>query len=142
MPETAFLGASKKSLSAGASPQTPGGAYSAPSGWIQGALLLRGGDPENYTLLRTGPVVFEFMYRPVLVVVRQTDRNRPVHRKINEIEVEEKAFFAVCLILKVVKLDVMSTFSCTLPRKSRVVNVSQTESRVIQRYGSAKRRRR
>jgi len=49
MPETAFLGAqiAPKSLSAGASPQTPLGELS----WIQGALLLRGGDGRG----RGGP---------------------------------------------------------------------------------------
>ena len=46
MPETAFLGAqiAPKSLSAGASPQTPLGELTAlprPPSWIQGALLLR-----------------------------------------------------------------------------------------------------
>jgi len=46
MPETAFLGAqiAPKSLSDGASPQTPLGELTAsprPSSWIQGALLLR-----------------------------------------------------------------------------------------------------
>jgi len=54
MPETAFLSAqiAPKSLSAGASPQTLLGEITAPlnpaRGWIQGALLLRGGeDPET-----------------------------------------------------------------------------------------------
>ena len=49
MPETAFLGAqiAPKSLSAGASPQTPLGELSS----IQGALLLRGGDGRG----RGGP---------------------------------------------------------------------------------------
>jgi len=61
MLETTFLGAqiAPNSLSAGASPQTPLGELTAlpqtPS-WIQGALLLRGGeDPEKF--LRIGPVV-------------------------------------------------------------------------------------
>jgi len=47
MPETVFLGAqiAPKSLSAGASPQTPLGELTAlpqTTSWIQGALLLRG----------------------------------------------------------------------------------------------------
>jgi len=76
MPETAFLGAqiAPKSLSAGASPQTPLGELTAlpktalgPS-WIQGAILLRGEEgrgkprkilhPEKF--LRIGPAVNTF----------------------------------------------------------------------------------
>ena len=65
MPETAFLGASKNRCPLGLRPRPLGGAYSAPSGWIQGALLLRllllrGGDPKIVhpeIVLRTGPVV-------------------------------------------------------------------------------------
>jgi len=59
VPETAFLGAqiAPKSLSAEASPQTPLGELTAlprPPSWIQGALLLRGGeDPDKF--LRIGP---------------------------------------------------------------------------------------
>ena len=65
MPETAFLGAqiAPKSLSAGASPRPHWESLqrsTRPPSWIQGALLLRGGDgregredPEKF--LRIGP---------------------------------------------------------------------------------------
>ena len=96
MPETAFSGAqiAPKSLSAGASPQTPlhGGAYSAPPrlpSWIQGALLLRllllrGGEgrggpqkivhPEKF--LRIGPVVG---FAPAFCVERGSPPRRVLH---------------------------------------------------------------